>query len=238
LLPSVAAGAAVELDDLRTACGVALDRVFAADPDQLMIIGGGMETARYGPDDFGSFDGFGVRATYPLGGIDALAVGTRMPLSLAVAAWLLHDRPTTPPRHGLAVAASAGPDVCRSLGMASGRRPDRLGLIVMGDGSAYRNITSEYADPRAEAFDLAVASALDAADPEALLAIDVGVATQLLVAGRAPWQVLAAAVLATNAKWRGEVLYTAAPYGINYLVASWVSLASWASAPDDDSARA
>jgi hypothetical protein len=219
LLPSVASGAASELDDLRIACTTAIDRVFAAHPDVVVILGAGAKTRPFGTGDFGSFDQFGVRETYALGGVDALAVGDRLPLSLAVAAWLLHDRPTIPPRRGFAIAADADLDACRRAGRDIDAEPGRVGLIVMGDGSACRGAKSPgYDDPRAEAFDASVAAALAGAEVDALLALDVDVAAQLLVAGRAPWQVLAAA---TGAGWRGEVLYDAAPYGVSYIVASW-----------------
>jgi hypothetical protein len=220
LLPSVAAGAASELDDLRTACSSAIDRVFAAGPDVVVLVGGGA-SARFAGDDFGSFDTFGVRETYSLGGIDALAVGARMPLSLAVGAWLLRERDTGPQRIGLSVPAGTTAESCRSLGADLASRPDRVGLIIMGDGSACHGEKSPgYADPRAEPFDDSVAKALATADPVALLELDASIADQLLVAGRAPWQVLAGA--ATGASWRGEVLYHAAPYGVGYLVASWL----------------
>ena len=43
------------------------------------------------------------------------------------------------------------------------------------------------------------------------------IADELMVAGRAPWQVLAGACPSA----RGEVLYDAAPYGVQYTVAYW-----------------
>jgi hypothetical protein len=224
LLPSVAAGAAAELDDLRRACRTAIDRVFGAEPDALVVVGGGATTTRYTAGDFGTFDGFGVRETYPLGGVDALAVGARMPLSLAVGAWLLHDRGTGPGRRGQSVAADTPVDGCRSLGAALAAEPERIGLIVMGDGSACRGEKSPgYADPRAEPFDTSVATALSAGDAEALLALDAGLAAELLAAGRAPWQVLAGAALTNDAGWQGDVLYDEAPYGVTYLAATWLT---------------
>ena len=72
--------------------------------------------------------------------------------------------------------------------------------------------------PRAEVFDGAVADALANADAETLAALDPDLATELGAAGRAPWQVLAAA---TPGDWRGELHYSAAPYGVGYFVASW-----------------
>jgi hypothetical protein len=37
--------------------------------------------------------------------------------------------------------------------------------------------------------------------------------------GRAPWQVLAGAT--AQGRWNGELLYSAAPFGVAYHVATW-----------------
>jgi hypothetical protein len=54
---------------------------------------------------------------------------------------------------------------------------------------------------------------------DALTALDPEQARELLVVGRAPWQVLAGA--AQGAGLEGELLYDAAPYGVGYFVAAW-----------------
>ncbi|GAA3295073.1 hypothetical protein GCM10020295_21280 [Streptomyces cinereospinus] len=56
-------------------------------------------------------------------------------------------------------------------------------------------------------------------DLAALEALDVELARRLLVSGRAPWQVLAAA--AAGAGLAGTPLYEDAPYGVGYVVAAW-----------------
>ena len=95
----------------------------------------------------------------------------------------------------------------------------RSALLVLGDGSACRDLKAPgYLDPRAEPFDATVTKALAAADPAVLLSLDPVLADELMVAGRAPWQVLAGAAAIPM---RGEVLYDAAPYGVQYTVASW-----------------
>ncbi|MCL9798409.1 hypothetical protein MXD58_029670, partial [Frankia sp. AgKG'84/4] len=66
-------------------------------------------------------------------------------------------------------------------------------------------------------------------DPAGLLALDPTLATDLLAAGRASWQVLAGALLAATragrqqpaAAWTSDLLYDDAPYGVGYLVAVW-----------------
>ena len=142
--------------------------------------------------------------------------GSPLPLSLLIGAWLLHGRDAA----YVSVAADATPRECAALGaelVAEGR----VGLLVMGDGSARRSQKAPgYTDPRAEPFDGGVAEALAKADADALLAIDPALAGDLLAAGRAPWQVLAGAQKASDAKV-AELLYDEAPYGVAYFVASW-----------------
>ncbi|HKT00116.1 MAG TPA: hypothetical protein VJT31_11340, partial [Rugosimonospora sp.] len=69
-------------------------------------------------------------------------------------------------------------------------------------------------------FDATVAKALAEVDVAALRALDPVLAAQLMVAGRAPWQVLAGAA-GSGAGLSGEVMYAAAPYGVAYTVAVW-----------------
>jgi hypothetical protein len=94
-----------------------------------------------------------------------------------------------------------------------------VGLLVMGDGSAGKDTKAPgYAVAGADPFDASVTKALADADPAGLLALDPALATELMAAGRAPWQVLAG----VPGSYRGEVLYDAAPYGVQYTVASWL----------------
>jgi hypothetical protein len=96
----------------------------------------------------------------------------------------------------------------------------------MGDGSACHGPKSPgYDDPRAATFDADVTAALASCDTETLLALDIGLATDLLAAGRAPWQVLAGAVDASGGDWTGSVTYADAPYGVQYTVATWLPVA-------------
>jgi len=95
-----------------------------------------------------------------------------------------------------------------------------VGMLTMGDGSACRTLTAPgYLDPHAEPFDTSVTKALGDADPAALLALDPVLGTELMAAGRAPWQVLAGAAAAS---FHGAVRYDAARYGVQYTVATWL----------------
>lgn len=237
LVPELAAGAAAELDDLRAACAAAVDRLLAA-ADRIVVVGAGPRTAAHTGQ--GSFAGYGVPLTVSLAEPGPPAepdppaapdppAGPRdaeqsLPLSLMIGAWLLRRAAT--PRgwrpagvHWQAVATDAAAEACAALGRNLVAAPARVGLLVMGDGSACRGVRSPgYDDPRAEPFDQTVATALATVDAEALLSLDPALATELRVAGRAAWQVLAGAVRATGGQWRGAVGYDAAPYGVAYFV--------------------
>ncbi len=221
LVPEVAAGAAAELGDARTACSDALAVLAASRPDLLVVVGAADE-ARSGPypqGARGSFRGFGVAADVRLGEGDE---GPRpLPPSLAVGAWLLaRARWGAAPLEGLAVAEPLDPARCLETGRELAARDERVALLVMGDGSACRSLKAPgYLDERAAAFDAAAARALAAADTAALAALDAGLARELQAAGRAPWQVLAGA--AEGAGLDGRLLYEDAPYGVGYFVAAW-----------------
>jgi hypothetical protein len=189
LVPEVASGAAPELDDLRVACADAVRHLVAAGPDRVVMIGSGPAPS-------------GVEVGRP-----------DVPLSLAIGEWLLGG-----PAQAQVVETDAPAATCAQLGRAIAASPDRVALLVMGDGSACRGDKAPgYDDPRAEGFDRAVAEALARADPAALLAVDPRLARELRCAGRAPWQVLAGAL--DHGAWQGEVSYDKAPYGVAYFVA-------------------
>ena len=119
-----------------------------------------------------------------------------------------------------AVASGLPPADCLRLGTELAGLAPRVALLAMGDASA-RKATGVHgaADPAAERYDAEVAAALAAADPGRLDALDPALADELMVAGRAAWQVLAGA--AAGASLRGRLRCAAAPYDVSYLVASW-----------------
>ncbi|PWR17365.1 hypothetical protein DKT69_00440 [Micromonospora sicca] len=221
IVPELAGAAAPELDDLRAAAAAAVTRLLTARPDCVVVLGSGPATGWIIPPATGSLRPWGVDLTVPL--VPALPDGEAvLPLSLTVGAWLLNRQ-----RVGVrVVGAQVSPEA--TLGELGGfadqvheYRP-RVALLVMGDGSACRGRQAPgYDDPRAEAYDEGVARALADADPDALLGLDPALSAELKVAGRAPWQVLAATARAAGGDWRGELSYAAAPYGVSYFVANW-----------------
>jgi hypothetical protein len=213
LIPAVASGAAHELDDLRAACLTAIDQLAAA--DRLVIVGSGPVTGHW-------FDATAAGSFGPYGAPD-VRVGSGdpvLPLSLTMGSWLVEQSKIAAlPRTLVTVAVDETPASCLALGRSVAEGPDRIALLVMGDGSARRSEHSPvHLHPRAEIFDTTAAAALASADTTTLAALDPDLARELQAAGRAPWQVLAA-----TTDLSGSLLYHAAPYGVGYFVALWTT---------------
>lgn len=141
------------------------------------------------------------------------------PLSIRVGRRLLADAGAIPPGSDVVVPWDAAPAVAADLGRSLHEDPDRLALLVMADLSARRAVEGGPGvyDERAEPFDAEVERALALGDAAALGRLDVALADELLVAGRAALQVLAGlpAPVSSQVSWAG------APYGLGYAVARW-----------------
>ena len=131
-------------------------------------------------------------------------------------------RPPAPVRLH-ATAFGAPTSTCLRLGAEIAARESRVALLVMADGPACLSPQAPgYFDARAEPYDADVTAALADADAGRLARLDPDVSADLLVAGRAAWQVLAGA--AGDGSYRGRLHGAAAPYGVSYLVASWTAI--------------
>lgn len=219
LVPAVASGAAAELTALRATCRAAITKV-ASLSDHLLIVGSGDQTFTYESSAVGSFAKFGVDFRVALG--PDTSDTPRLPLSLAVGAELIEDAiGDAMTRRAVCVAAddAAGGAVTETLYDLVADA--RVGLIVMGDGSARRSTAAPgYLDERAVPFDDAIAEALRAGDAYALEDLDVALADELLVAGAPAWR--ATGRLLRNARFDAELLAYEAPFGVAYFVATWI----------------
>ena len=255
LIPAVmgSAGTGPELGDLRAACAAAVRGLLLARPDLLIVVGGGPADGTWTWPVAGSMRAFGVpwvtgpgEPVLPL----SLTVGawllaealaaTELPVTdLAATDPLATDPLATDPLatdplaaappavQVRAVAAAAPPDGCLRLGAELAALAPRVALLVMGDASARKAAgVHGAADPGAEHYDAGVAGALGAADAGALARLDPGLDGELMVAGRAAWQVLAGAAASPEpgCALRGQLRYSAAPMDVSYLVASWDSV--------------
>lgn len=92
-------------------------------------------------------------------------------------------------------------------------------LVVVADGSARRGEKAPgYLDERAAGLDAELVAGLRSADPERLLALDADLCAELLVHGRAPLQV-AAAAMARSGPMRCADLSWEDPFGVLYVTA-------------------
>lgn len=212
---------------MRIAC-LEVARNLAAVANRWLVLGadpltdpGGHRTVD-GPGH-GTFLGFGVDVRVSLTPDPAGPARADLPLPVLIAGWLrgqAADRVT-------ATAELVDPGLpsadCRVLGEELARRMEPgTAVLVVGDGAAtHTEKAPGYLDERAAPFDAEVYKALAAGDPAGLLALDAVLATELHAVGRAPWQVLAGLTAAIAPRWDGELLYSDAPYGVAYHVASW-----------------
>ena len=212
LLASGVTGQDVLLPELRDACAAAVAWLLAADPDTVAVIGPATATddlaarqrarpvdARPGrvPGAFGASPGPRDRGAVPRRG-----------------------RLLAAPASSQSVAESASSGACLELGRELAAAAPRVALLVMGDGSARRSAAAPgYLDDRAEPFDAAVEQAFRGGDLSALTALDPDLARDLLASGRPAWQALAGACLPAPHP-QTEILYSAAPFGVAYLVAT------------------
>lgn len=140
----------------------------------------------------------------PLGrrvGIHLLAIAGREPHEVVEIPW------------------DAGVQECRAAGEPLGDDRDDVHLVVVADGSARRGEKAPgYLDERAAGLDAELVAGLRSADPERLLALDADLCAELLVHGRAPLQV-AAAAMARSGPMRCADLSWEDPFGVLYVTA-------------------
>lgn len=228
LVPEVAQGAAPELEPLRAACDEAVTALAEAKPDLVVVVGPGERHAVHETGATGSFRGHGVPLDVTLGESHPRAGGadTTLPLSLTVGAWLLARSPWRGPVRAFEAAATGDPAALRAHGAEIAGWAGRVGLLVMGDGSARRDLKAPgYLDERAAPLDARISAALASGDTEGFLAgMAEETAHELMVSGRPAWQVLTGANANAGAGeglGRHRLLHDDAPYGVGYFVASW-----------------
>ena len=238
LLPGVTGRPIREVEDLRVACVAALHALVALVPDRLIVVGAHRAGDPDGVPENGapiSIADFRPPAT----------AGRRCVPSLAVAATLLHDAGIDVGRVDWVVTdAQASPARCAADGERLIAGADRTALVIMGDGSARRRDGSPgQHDERAIGVDEQIEKAMREGDLDQLLALDPEPAEQLMIGGRATWQVLAGALRslpgaagaagagaeagadadpdALHRGRRADISYSADPFGVWYVVATF-----------------
>jgi hypothetical protein len=237
LLAGALTGQAEVLPELSAACATAVARLLAAAPDVIAVAGPAAATGPGDPAGALSLAAYAPalraaarpRAGRSLAG-NSNGYGAEppaLPLSLGIGALLLDEAGYQGPRTFQAIAGYETPAGCLALGGQIAASAPRVALLAMGDGTARRSASAPgYLDERAAPFDEAVERAVRDGDLPAIAALDPALAADLLAAGRPAWQALAGALSAgrpaAGGRVRTEVLYSGAPLGVAYLVATLI----------------
>ena len=202
--------------ELRQACAAAVERLVKAEPEVIAVVGSGRRTAVWPGGGRLNLAAFG-----PALGPRDEKTGPPLPLPLGLGARLLDGSGYTGPRRLQSMHSGEPTAACLRLGAGLRALSDRVGLLVMADGSACRSLRAPgYLDPRAAPFDAAIAEAVRSGDLSSLRTMDHGLARELLAGARPAWHVLAGAM--PGGAPSTEVLYEADPFGVFYLVA-WLA---------------
>jgi hypothetical protein len=148
-----------------------------------------------------------------------------LPLAPGIGALLLDAAGYAGPRTVHGIAEDEPATACLALGGQIAASAPRVALLAVGDGSARRSASAPgYLDERAAPFDQAAERAVRGGDLPAIAALDPALAADLLAVGRPAWQALAGALSATQAAGRlqTDILYSDAPLGVAYLVATLI----------------
>jgi hypothetical protein len=217
LLPDVGRAGAEELAGVRDACRRAI-RAVVTPSRPVVLIGGGVESRTYSSTARGTLSRHGVPVEVALG--PQGRGPAQLPLSLTIGGWLMHDALGD---HAAVTGFAVGPDWEGSAAaddFAATCGADReIALIVLGDGSGWRDaITPDRLGERAASFDAAVAATL-AAGAATQLAVDAAEAEALLADGAMAWRAVAGAL--DGRRWSARLDVDVAPFGVGYFVATW-----------------
>jgi hypothetical protein len=206
------------LPELRQACLDAVTVLVRAEPEVIAVVGVAGERRSWDPAGRLDRGAFAPALSQPAPGQPG-GPPERLPVPLGLAGLLLDQAGHDGHRELHSVTQDETADQCAGLGAQLAGQRERVGLLVMADGSARRTLKAPgYLDERSIPFDVAVESAIRAGDLAALLRIDAGLARALMATGRPAWQVLAGAAGGLRADC--AIGYCDAPFGVAYLVAT------------------
>lgn len=229
LVPELTGPSAFDTEPVRSAVGDALADAAATGIDRWVVVGATDEPMT-GPVDeaeSGSFARFGVDLRVSLSGVGPDAeTGPRMSLSGLIGAWL-RESASLGPTTAFIVGRETTPRECAAIGadLAAllGDSPERVGLLVVGDGSTALTPKAPGGGRRDSAVALndAIVAAIGGADTATLAALEAGPCDTEGVGGRVAWQVVAAAVENSGSALVAKTGYADAPFGVGYVVATW-----------------
>lgn len=217
LAPALTVRADAETERLRGACSRAVSSLTECATEWVAVAADRSGPLVLGPDSAGTFSGFGVDVPVTLGGtapadpefpLPALITGLLREQAGASSASVHLLSPDTPAEESQRLGESLAEEA--------------VGLLVLADGTNCSDERSPYLpDERAGQLDEQIRTALADVGTDRLRALDPELCAELGVEGRAALQVLPGVVAASGGTWRGELLYSATPYGVTYHVATW-----------------
>jgi hypothetical protein len=214
LLARELTGADPVVPELRQACRDAAAGLLRSRPDVIAVVAAAAPTRTWDGGLRLDVSGFapGITPAAPDG-------SAGLPLPLGLGARLLDQAGYAGRRVLQSVGEEEPAGCCAELGARIAGSAARVALLAMADGSARRGPKAPgYYDDRSLEFDAEVERAVRAGDLGALLALDQGLARELMATGRPSWQVLAGALRGIEPVC--EITYSDAPFGVAYLVAS------------------
>jgi hypothetical protein len=199
--------------ELRKACVSVIQAATATTPDRVVVVGAAGTARVWSPStavDVRRFGSSGPRQP------------TGLPLSLGVGARLLAEAGWQGPVELVSVEFDAKTADVEALAADLVAREERVVLVALGDGSTRRGEKAPgFLDERAFGFDDETGRALREGDAPALLDMDAGLAHELMVHGRAAFQVLGAVALAQGSTPRPTMAFQDDPFGVMYFVCLW-----------------
>ncbi len=220
LLARELTGADPVVPELRQACLAAATDLVQSGPDTIAVVGPGEQTRAFGAR--GRLDLAPYAPALALRRLDGARPdggGQALPLPLGLGCRLLDQAGYAGQLELHTVHDRAGAADCAALGARLAASAARVALLVMADGSARRGLKAPgYLDERSFPFDAQVTEAIRAGDMAALLALDDGLARDLMATGRPAWQVLAGAL--DGSRPASVIRYCDDPFGVAYLVAT------------------
>lgn len=211
-------GAADPVAELREACATAVAALVGAQPDVVVVVGGSDTGSSFDPAARPDVRRFGTTAPRSL-------VEERLPLSLGVGRRLLDEAGWAGSTRLAAVpwsASSADLDALAGDVLGSAAGDARIGLLLLGDGSARRGEKAPgFLDERAFPFDDELARALADGDGTALLDLDDELADELMVGGAAVFRLLGRLAANAGQPQSAGLTYRGDPFGVSYFVARW-----------------
>jgi len=226
-LPSLAfaadMGAPAAPERLRAACAEAVAAVLAEDPEIVAVVGPGTRSLVHEVGALWAARDLGLPVGARLGqGRAAEAPASRLPMALSVGAWLLQQAGWNGPVRAYELDDARSWPTNGEDGVHLAGWADRVGLLVMGNGPTRAGADgARRPDPRAEEIDAGIAAALAGGDVDGFFPdMDAGLARELGVSGRSPWQLL------DGADWdltTHRLLYAETVDSVSCFVATWSS---------------